>query len=61
MANVKSALKNQNVRSATVWTDTTVVLYWLNRQKSYNQFAQDRVNKILETDDINWQKGEFTE
>ena len=61
MANVKSALKNQNVISVTGWTDTTVVLYWLNRQKSYNQFARDRVNKILETDDINWQKGEFTE
>ena len=57
MANVKSASKNQNVRG---WTNTTIVLYWLNRQKSYNRFAPNRVNKILERDDIDWQQGEFT-
>ena len=70
---VKSALKNQNVTSVTGWTDSTVVLYWLNGQGSYNQFVRNRVNKILERDDINWQyvptrdnpadlgsKGEFT-
>ena len=33
ISNVKSALKNQNVRSVTEWTDSsTVVLYWLNGQ-----------------------------
>ena len=52
---MKSALKNQNVRSAAGWTDSTVVLYWLNGQGSYNQFVRNRVNKILERDDINWQ------
>ena len=36
ISNVKSALKNQNVRSVTGWIDSTVVLYWLNRQGSYN-------------------------
>ena len=55
ISNVKSALKNQNVRSVTGWTDSTVVLCWLNRQGSYNQFVRNRVNKILERDDINWQ------
>ena len=55
ISNVKSVLKNQNVRSVTGWTDTTVVLYWLNRQGGYNQFVRNRVNKILERDDINWQ------
>ena len=53
---VKSALKNQNVTtSVTGWTDSTVVLYWLNGQGSYNQFVRNRVNKILERDNINWQ------
>ena len=55
ISNVKSALKNQNVRSATGWTDSIVVLYWLNRQGSYNQFVRNRVNKILERNDINCQ------
>ena len=27
----------------------------LNGQGSYNQFGRNRVNKILERDDINWQ------
>ena len=49
ISNVKSALKNQNVRSVTGWTDSTVVLYWLNH------FVRNRVNKILERDGINWQ------
>ena len=52
---VKSALRNQNVRSVTGWTDSTVVLYWLKGQGSYNQFVRNRVNKILERDDITWQ------
>ena len=36
-------------------TGNTAVLYWLNRQASYNQFLRNRFNKILESDDINWQ------
>ena len=55
IANVKAALKNQNVRSVTEWTDSTVVLYLLNGQGSYNQFLRNRVNKTLERDGINWQ------
>ena len=55
ISNVKSALKNQNVRSVTGWIDSTVVLYCLNEQGSYNQFVRNRVNKILERNDINWQ------
>ena len=30
--NVKAALKRCNIRSVTGWTDSTVVLHWLNRQ-----------------------------
>ena len=29
---VKAALKRCNIRSITGWTDSTVVLHWLNRQ-----------------------------
>ena len=49
------SFKNQNVRSVTSWTDSTVVLYYLNGQGSYNQIVRHRVNTILERDDINWQ------
>ena len=52
---MKSALKNQNVRSVTGWIDSTVVLCCLNERGSYNQFVQNRVNKILERNDINCQ------
>ena len=55
ISNVKSSLKNQNAKSVTGWTDSTVVLYWLKGQGSYNQFIRNRVNKILERNDINWQ------
>ena len=46
ISNVKSALKNQNVRSVKEWTDSIVVLYWLNRQGSYNQFFRNRDGKF---------------
>ena len=45
---MKSTLKIQNVRSVTGWSDSTVVLYWLYGQGSYNQFFRNKVNKILE-------------
>ena len=51
--NVKSAL-TQNVRSVTVWTDSTVVLYWLNEKGNYRQFVENKVNKITEKEFINW-------
>ena len=46
--NVKAALKRCNIRSVTGWTDSTVVLRWLNRQGFYKQFVVNRVTKILE-------------
>ena len=53
MSNEKSALKNIYVRSVTEWTDSTVVLYRLNGLESYNQLVRNRLNKILDWDDIN--------
>ena len=52
-SNEKSALKNIYVRSVTEWTDSTVVLYRLNGLESYNQLVRNRLNKILDWDDIN--------
>ena len=46
--NVKSELESQNVRSVTGWTDSTVVLYWLNEKGNFKQFVGNRVNKIRE-------------
>ena len=52
--NVKLALKSQNVRSVTCWTDRAVVLYWLNEKGNYKKFVGNKVNKIRETEFINW-------
>ena len=40
ISNVKSVLKNQNVRSVTGYDDSTVVLYWLNEQWSYSRSSK---------------------
>ena len=52
--NVKSALESQNVRSVTGWTDSTVVLHWLNKKGNYKHFVGNTVNKIIEKEFINW-------
>ena len=51
---VKAALKCCNRRSVTGWTESIVVLHWLNRQGVYNQFVANRVSKILEKEFIKW-------
>ena len=45
ISNVKLTLKNQNVRSVTGWTNSNVVLYWLNGKGSSNQFVRNRLTK----------------
>ena len=52
--NVKAAVKHCNIRSVTGWTDSTVVLYWLNRRGIYKQFEANRVINILEKGYIKW-------
>ena len=42
------------MRSVTGWTDSSVVLYWLNEKGNYKQFVGNRVNKIREKNFINW-------
>ena len=38
--NIQNALKNQNIRKVTGWTDSTVVLYWLNNKGNYKVFLR---------------------
>ena len=47
-------MKCCNIRSITGWTDSTVVLHWLNRQGLYKQFVANKVSKILEKEYIKW-------
>ena len=52
--NIKTALANMNIRNAFGWTDSTVVLHWLEKNGNYNQFVNNRVDKINEKDYITW-------
>ena len=52
--NVKVALKRCNIRSIAGWTDSTVVMHWLNIQGLPKQFVANRVTKILEKEYIKW-------
>ena len=54
VTNKKLAIQTQNVKSVTGWTDSTVVLYWLNQKGNYKQFVGNRVDKIREKDFIKW-------
>ena len=48
--NIKTALTNFNTRNVFGWTNSTVVLHWLEKNGIHNQF----VNKIKEKDYITW-------
>ena len=50
----KAALANLNIRNVFGWTDSTVVLQWLEKNWNYNQFLNNRVGKIKEKDYITW-------
>ena len=52
--NMKTALANLNIRNVFGWTDSTVVLQWLEKNWNYNQFLNNRVGKIKEKDYITW-------
>ena len=52
--NIKIALENLNIRNVFGWTDSTVVLHWLEKNGDYNQFVNNRVDKIKEKDYITW-------
>ena len=52
--NMKTALANLNIRNVFGWTDSTAVLHWLEKSGNYNQFVNNRVDKIKEKDYITW-------
>ena len=54
--NIKIALTNMNVRNVFGWTDSAVVLHWLEKNGNYNQFVNNRVDKIKEKDYITWRQ-----
>ena len=54
--NIKIALTNRNVRNVFGWTDSTVVFHWLEKNGNYNQFVNNRVDKINEKDYITWRE-----
>ena len=52
--NIKTALTNLNFRNVFGWTDSTVVLHWLEKNGNYNQFVNNRADKIKGKDYITW-------
>ena len=48
VTNVKLAIENQNVKSVTGWTDSTVVLHRLNQRGKYKQFVGKIFDRIKE-------------
>ena len=54
VTNITQALPSQNIRSVTCWTDSTVVLQWLNDKGRYKVFVANSVSKILEPEFVAW-------
>ena len=48
--NVLSALKTENIRLVVGWTDSTVVLCWLNQSEGYKPFVANSASKIKQND-----------
>ena len=52
--NVKEAITEFPVNEITCWSDSTVVLYWLQGTETYKQFVAHRVKKIQSHEDVVW-------
>ena len=52
--NVKEAITGFPVNEITCWSDSTVVLYWLQGTETYKQFVANRVTKIQSHEDVGW-------
>ena len=54
VSNIERSIDAVRVSSLHCWSDSTVALYWLNRQGKYRQFVSNRFAKIKERDHIQW-------
>ena len=52
--NVKEAITGFPVNEITCWSDSTVILYWLQGTETYKQFVANRVTKIQSHEDVGW-------
>ena len=52
--NIRTSLPNHNIREVHGWSDSTVVLHWLQGNGSYKQFVHNRVSYINSKSEINW-------
>ena len=52
--NVERAIDTVKVVAVHCWSDSTVILYWINGQGEYRQFVSNRVAKIKEQAHIQW-------
>ena len=51
--NIRTSLPNHNIREVHGWSDSTVVLHWLQGNGSYKQFVHSRVSYINSKSEIN--------
>ena len=52
--NIKNALNNQNIINFYAWSYSTVILYWLKHIGKYKVFVSNRVAKIREHSNLEW-------
>ena len=51
---IRTSSPNHNIRDVHGWSDTTVVLLWLQSNGSYKAFVHKRVSYINSKLEINW-------
>ena len=51
--NILKALSNERIISIHYWTDSTIVLHWLQNKGIWSVFVRNRVNKIKEPTGVN--------
>ena len=51
---IRTSPPNHNIRDVHGWSDTTVVLLWLQSNGSYKEFVHKRVSYINSKLEINW-------
>ena len=52
--NIKSAIPNHKIKAICWWSDSLVVLHWLQWHENYKQFVQNRIHQIISKGPIVW-------